>query len=265
MNKHIFVLSYCGAQEFFDTIDVKEFPDSTFYFIDNGNQNYVPSFDCFTYTTSTNLGCAGGWNLICDIAFSYLKLDSIIITQDDAIYTNEQLEDALIETNENCLTGVYQPHFEFSCFAIHKSTYNKVGRFDENFIYVYSEDADYKHRCMVNNVVINSLMCDSADKNKNLTLKKNPALNRIIYNREYLHFKWGASIHPSSSARADSQAPFEYKTPFYPSGLFTTDFIPLTDRVKNIYPQLYKNSAESRLPSVIEYDKFISGEVSILC
>jgi GT2 family glycosyltransferase len=265
MNKHIFVLSYCGAQEFFDTIDIKKFPDSTFYFVDNGNQNYTPSFDCSTYTTSINLGCAGGWNLLCSIAFDYLKLEKIIITQDDANYTNDQVEDALLETTENCLTGVYQPHFEFSCFAIHADTYKRVGQFDENFIYVYSEDADYKQRCMLNGVVMNSLMYNSAQNNKSLTLKKEPALNRIHYNREYLHFKWGNSVHPSPYARADSQAPFEYRTPFKHSGIFNDGFIPITNRIKNAYPELYKNSEESRLPSAIEFDKFIEQELSIIC
>jgi hypothetical protein len=257
VNKHIFVLSYCGAQEFFDNIDIKEFPDSTFYFIDNGSQSYVPSFNCFTYTTSVNLGCAGGWNLICDIAFKHLKLDSIIITQDDAIYTNEQLEDALAETDSNCLTGVLQPHFEFSCFGIHKDTYAKVGRFDENFIYVYSEDADYKQRCRLCNVTINSLMRPAKNANKNLTLKKQPQLNKIQYNREYLLFKWGHSIHPSASARADCQAPFKNTSPFIESGIFSTSFIPLTVRIKNMYKAMYANTAELRLPSSIEYDNFI--------
>jgi hypothetical protein len=264
MNKHIFVLSYCGAQEFFDSIDIKEFPDSTFYFIDNGNQNYIPSFECFTYTTSNNLGCAGGWNLICNIAFNYLKLENIVITQDDATYTNEQLEDILAETNEYCLTGIYQPHFEFSCFAINKNTYYNVGQFDENFIYVYSEDADYKQRCMLSGVTINSLMYNSKHSNKSLTLKKEPSLNRIAYNREYLHFKWGNSVHPSVYARADSQAPFEFKTPFKHSGLFNTTLVPVTNRIKNAYLELYKNSEEYRLPSAIEFDNFIKEELSIL-
>jgi hypothetical protein len=257
MNKHIFILSYCGAQEFFDTINVNEYPDSTFYFIDNGAQNYTPSFNCFTYATSVNLGCAGGWNLICDIAFKHLKLENIVITQDDATFTNEQLSDALAETNEHCLTGVYQPYFEFSCFALHRDTYNKVGRFDENFIYVYSEDADYKQRCRLNNIVVSSLMHPSTGSNKSLTIKKQPQLNRINYNREYLNFKWGSSIHPSPIARSDSQAPFQYTSPFKDSGCFSLDYIPLTSRIKNIYPMLYTNTAELRLPSVIEYDTFI--------
>jgi len=253
MTNHIFVLSYCGAQDFFNTLNVKDFPGSTFYFIDNGAQTYDTTFTGFTYTTSTNLGCAGGWNLICRIAFDYLNLEKIIITQDDATFTETQIEDALAETHDNCLTGVYQPHFEFSCFAIHKNTWKRVGAFDENFIYVYSEDADYKQRCMLQGVTINSLMIPSKGANKSLTVKQNPSMNRIQYNRQYLQFKWGSSIHPSAAARLDCQPPFEYRTPF--NELLPIDYIPKSPRIDTAYPAL---KITSRFPSEVEYDKFIT-------
>lgn len=256
MTNHIFVLSYCGAQEFFDTIDITKFSNSKFYFIDNGQQTYTPSFDCFTYTTSKNLGCAGGWNLICDIAFKHLNMQKIIITQDDATYTEEHIEDALAETNSKCLTGVYQPYFEFSCFALHKDTWKSVGRFDENFIYVYSEDADYKQRCMLSQVTINSLMIPSKDSNKSLTISKNPDMNKIYYNREYLKFKWGDSVHPSQSARRDMQAPFEFKYPFEGHGLYNIDFIPVTTRIQKIYYPDTPKELISKFPSEEEYDIF---------
>jgi hypothetical protein len=256
MTNHIFVLSYCGAQDFFNSIRVEDFPGSIFYFIDNGQQTYTPTFECYTYATSKNIGCAGGWNLICDIAFKHFNLEKIIITQDDAYYTESQIEDALVETDENCLTGVIQPHFEFSCFAIHRETYNKVGRFDENFIYVYSEDADYKQRCLKANVVVNSLMVPVENSNKSLTLKKNPELNRIQYNRDYLYFKWGKSIHPSLAAQQDMQPPFEYSTPFQHAGLFPLDYIPISNRLQKVYyPE--SNSLDTLcLPSVTEYVNF---------
>jgi hypothetical protein len=251
MTNHIFVLSYCGAQDFFNTISVKDFPGSTFYFIDNGNQSYDATFTCTTYTTSTNLGCAGGWNLICRIAFDYLNLEKIIITQDDACYTEEQIEDALAETSATCLTGVFQPYFEFSCFAIHRDTWKQVGAFDENFIYVYSEDADYKQRCMLQGIVLNSLMVPSAGSNKSLTVKRNPSMNRVLYNREYLQWKWGKSIHPSEVARRDSQPPFEYRTPF--DELVPVDYIPKSRRIDTAYPAL---KTTLRFPSEVEYDRF---------
>jgi hypothetical protein len=251
MTNHIFVLSYCGAQDFFNTIRIKDFPGSTFYFIDNGAQTYDANFTCATYTTSTNLGCAGGWNLICSIAFEHLNLDKIIITQDDATYTETQIEEALEETSSTCLTGVYQPYFEFSCFAIHKDTWKKVGAFDENFIYVYSEDADYKQRCMLQGITLNSLLVPSVSSNKSLTIKKNPAMNRILHNREYLRWKWGESIHPSQTARNDCQPPFKYRTPF--NELVPLSYIPKSNRLNTLFPGL-KNS--SRFPSEVEYDIF---------
>jgi hypothetical protein len=254
MTNHVFVLSYCGAQEFFDSIDTSKFSNTKFYFIDNGQQQYsTNNLECFTYTTSKNLGCAGGWNLICDIAFSSLNLEKIIITQDDATFTEEQLEDALAETNSNCLTGVYQPYFEFSCFALHKDIWKTVGRFDENFIYVYSEDADYKQRCMLSNIIVSSLMIPSKDSNKSLTIAKNPDMNRILYNREYLRFKWGDSIHPSQHARNDMQAPFEYKLPFKDRSI---DYIPISPRIRKIYYANTPSELISQFPSEEEYDIF---------
>jgi GT2 family glycosyltransferase len=226
---HIFILSYCGASEFFEFAASQPFSNSKFYFIDNGAQTYNTSIDCLTYTTTKNLGCAGGWNLIALIAFKSLNLDKIIITQDDARYTEAQIEQALEETSESCLTGVYQPHFEFSCFAIHKNTYEKVGSFDENFLYVYSEDADYKQRCLLNKVTVSSLYFDSKKSNDSLTLKKKPELNRIAHNRAYLAYKWGPSIHPSPSSRADAQPPFQFLTPFASEGNFPLDYAPIKE------------------------------------
>ncbi len=251
MTNHIFVLSYCGAQDFFDSIVDKDFSSSTFYFIDNGQQNYVTSFDCARYTTSRNIGCAGGWNLICKIAFEHLGLEKIVITQDDATFSEEQIEDALAETNEYCLTGVIQPHFEFSCFAIHKDTYRRVGPFDENFIYVYSEDADYKQRCLLQGVTINSLFASSKDSNKSLTITKNPSMNRIAFNRQYLQLKWGMSIHPSQHARNDCQPPFEYKTPF--NELVPLSFIPKSKRLLEAYSEL---NSSFKFPSELEFNNF---------
>jgi len=84
MTNHIFVLSYRGAQQFFENKKFQEFERSTFYFIDNGQQTYNNSLGCWSHTTERNIGCAGGWNLICKIAFDWFNLDKIIITQDDA-------------------------------------------------------------------------------------------------------------------------------------------------------------------------------------
>lgn len=249
MKNNIFVLSYSSAQNYFDnTTPVK---NSLYYMIDNGNQKYTPTFGCNFFTTKQNIGCAGGWNLICDIAFDTLELEKIVITQDDAKISPELITQALEETEGLCVTGIIQPFFEFSTFVITRNVWNVVGRFDENFVYVYSEDADYKQRCMLNGVMINSLYIPNKDVNDSASIKHNPALNRIQHNRNYLYHKWGSSIHPNPNAREDGQPPFEYKTPFYSiSPDLPIDFIMRTQRITDIY-------GESKyFPSQIEYERF---------
>ena len=40
-----------------------------------------------------NIGCAGGFNLICYIAFEYLGLEKIIIGQEDTIVEEKEMEE----------------------------------------------------------------------------------------------------------------------------------------------------------------------------
>lgn len=250
IKNNIFVLSYSAAQSFFNnTNPVKNL---LYYMIDNGNQKYTPTFGCNFFTTSRNIGCAGGWNLICDIAFDNLELDKIVITQDDAKINPDHIVQALEETDGLMITGVIQPFFEFSTFVITRDVWNAVGRFDENFVYVYSEDADYKQRCMLSGVVLNSLYVENKNVNDSASIKNDPSIDRIKYNREYLQFKWGNSVHPNPYAQADFQPPFENKTPFQQeaSGL-SLDYIPLTKRIKNIYGEL------TEFPSETEYRRFV--------
>lgn len=252
MSNNIFVLTYSAAQNFFDnTSPVK---NSVYYIIDNGNQKYTPTFDCRFFTASRNIGCAGGWNLICDIAFDSLQLDKIVITQDDAKINPDLITQALEETEGLMITGVIQPFFEFSTFVITRDVWNLVGRFDENFVYVYSEDADYKQRCMLSGVTINSLYVENKNANFSASIKNNPAINRIEYNREYLKFKWGSSVHPNPAARADGQPPFINKTPFEQEHAdLPVNFIPITQRITKVYGDL------TEMPSSIEYRRFVEN------
>ncbi len=244
---NIFVLSYCNASNFINKIG----NEYSYHMIDNGNQKCETPSGCYYFSTSRNIGCAGGWNLICDIAFEYLNLEKIIITQDDASVPLELMEQALDETQGLSITGVIQPFFEFSCFAITKQVWETIGRFDENFIYVYCEDADYKQRCYLSRVTISSLYSPNKDMNQSLTIKEHPNLDRISYNRDYLRTKWGDSIHPSNAARQDGQAPFENKTPFSSiEESMPINYIPRTNRITKVYGE------DTKFPSEIEYERF---------
>jgi hypothetical protein len=248
---NIFILSYSRAQQFFN--EVEQDSRFTYYFIDNNKQSYKPTISCATHTTARNIGCAGGWNLICKIAFDFLGLEKIIITQDDCILDYTKMQQALAECTPTRIVGVIQPFFEFSCFAIHRDTYKTVGDFDENCIYVYCEDADYKQRCRLLNITIDSLYASNQGMNQSASIKDDPSINRLEANKEYLKFKWGRSIHPSSTARADFQPPYENTSPFSPEMAYDYSFpiryIPLTKRITRIYGDL-------DFPSAIEYERF---------
>jgi hypothetical protein len=247
---NIFVLSYSRAKQFFNEV---EYNSRYNYFIinNNVNQDVIPTFSSAIYTTEKNIGCAGGWNLICDIAFNYLGLEKIIITQDDCKLSYSLIDDAISECTPKNIVGIIQPHFEFSCFAIHNKTYKTIGKFDENFINVYCEDADYKQRCMLQGITISSIFADNREMNQSASIKDNPNLDKADYNREYLKFKWGNSIHPSPNARADNQPPFQYKTPFASEGVdFPINYIPNTTRIKKIFGD------SEEFPSELEYKRF---------
>ena len=161
-------------------------------FIDNGNQN-IDGFQ--TYQTNKNIGCAGGWNLICYIGFQYLGLEKIIIGQEDIITTEIEMKFELLEKcNEKTISALIQPNFEFAVFAIlHKKTYIKIGLFDENCIDAYCEDADYKQRCYLNDIKIESL---NRPNSRNLGLSRK--INSRIYDTImvttdlYIKDKWGS-------------------------------------------------------------------------
>ena len=75
MRYNLFILGY-GSSKFLDAwIDPLKFPNTTIRIVDNGQQQYSDRLKEFVYyTTSRNLGCAGGWNLICQIAFDTIGL-----------------------------------------------------------------------------------------------------------------------------------------------------------------------------------------------
>lgn len=247
---NVFTLSYSRANQYFK--QTKPIDSANYYFIDNNKQKYTPTFACNIYTTSQNIGCAGGWNLICKIAFEHLNLDKIVISQDDVRISPELIVQAYEECGDNEVLGVIQPFFEFSTFVMPKSVWNTVGAFDENFIFVYCEDADYKQRARLKNIQINSLHVPNRQVNDSASVADNPSINRIKSNREYLKMKWGESIHPSSIARADFQPPYEYSRPFN-DRVIPIDFIPKTKTLKELY------SISDSFPSEAEYKRFLEN------
>jgi len=249
-----FLLTYQGFDYFREKFDKKKYPNTTLRIIDNGNQK-IEGYE--TYKTKNNIGCAGGWNLICYIGFEYIGLDKIIIGQEDTIVEEKEMEDLLEICNENTIATLIKPNFEFSTFALHKKTFIKIGIFDENCIDVYCEDADYKQRCYLNGIKIESLN-KPVERNYGISRKINKRIyDTIALNRIYIKQKWGTSINKNDLAFRDEQPPYEFKHPFNKKNL-DTNFIPITERMKVIHD--LKNNM---IPSQNEIAKLLIDPQSI--
>lgn len=210
---NVFVLSYSRANDFFNTYSPHK--DIKYHLIDNGNQSFEAFDNCFVYATDSNIGCAGGWNLIASIAFDYFGLDKILITQDDITLPDYLFLEAFDLHEEGSILGIFQPFFEFSSFILSKSVYEKVGKFDENFKFVYAEDADYKQRCLHSCIPIKSMYWSGA-YNSSASIFDDPGVNNLQGNLEYLREKWGPSINNNLEANLDNQPPYEYSRPKKP-------------------------------------------------
>ena len=92
MNINYFILTYQGLSIFENNYDKNLNNEVNLNIIDNGNQTSKKFENFIIHKTKQNIGCAGGWNLICLIAFNFLKLEKIIIGQDDANVSIELLK-----------------------------------------------------------------------------------------------------------------------------------------------------------------------------
>jgi hypothetical protein len=232
---NLYILGYSAINYFKEWYQHENYPNTTLRIVDNNNQAIPKYFQQnVVYTTRKNIGCAGGWNLICDIGFKHFNLDTIIIGQEDARFSEEILDAITEHTTPGRIVGTYNNSFEFSLFGIHRDTFNKVGRFDENFIYAGCEDNDYKYRCKVVDVDIISLGVPHSYNANATTYEGSPYIPNPIrkYNENYVHTKWGH---------------YTYSSPF--NGQVTKRF---TDAFKEVYGDL------EQWPSELEYNTYTS-------
>ena len=185
---NLFILGYGSSVTLEKWLHETHFPNTEIRILDNGGQTYTRLNSNLYHQTSQNLGCAGGWNLICNIAFNILKLDKVIISNEDNFYSEEYIEALYEQCTPTNISGTYDRAFEFSLFCIHKDTYNKIGMFDENIIHAAYEDNDYKYRCKLHGVSISCLGV-SADYNLSETGGDSIPHTRDK-NRDYFIKKW---------------------------------------------------------------------------
>ena len=195
MKKHIFILGYNAVQYFNTWFSLDNYSnDCEFYFIDNGNQDTTNTVvDSMTsYKTSRNVGCAGGWNLICDIAFNTLGLDKVIIGEEDALFSEEILNALWEQSSPTNLATTYNNGFGYALYCMHREVFNTVGRFDENILWAGCEDNDYTYRCELANVSITNLDVSSHYNGSATTSDINSPRHLVgKHNANYVDTKWG--------------------------------------------------------------------------
>lgn len=195
MIKHVFILGYNACDYFDQWFDIKNYSQEyKFYFIDNGNQDISSKIkeNMEVYKTSKNVGCGGGWNLICDIGFKHKNLDKLIIGEEDALFSNEILDELWNVSNSKTLSTTYNNGFGYALFCMHKNIFQEVGRFDENILFAGCEDNDYDHRCKIKQIVNSNLNVSSQYNQSSTTMDPNSPRGLVgHHNASYVHEKWG--------------------------------------------------------------------------
>lgn len=87
------------------------------------------------------------------------------------------------------------PHPDFACFMIRPETFDKVGRFDENFVPAYFEDNDYHYRISIlgyeAHATIEAPYYHFGSQTQNNS--EGPVVPSYVFekNRDYFKDKWG--------------------------------------------------------------------------
>ena len=237
----VFILTYRGINYFDQWFNPANYStDTQFYIVDNGSQ-FIPSRlrHLHKYSTSRNIGCAGGMNLIAHIAFDHMGLDKIIVGQDDGKFTQEMLDKVWERITPDALVGGYNRSFDFALFGLHRDLYRGVGEFDENLIFGGCEDNDYKHRMKLANKTLAqmnydaNLNCSLSSKLDDGTLKQTG-----VYNATYIQMKWGMN--------------YEFTHPFNDPHI-NKDNIPMQQGLLDVYGDI------TEYPSKTEYLAFLKG------
>jgi GT2 family glycosyltransferase len=173
------------------------------YVVDNGHQNItLTASNQKVMTMPHNVGVSGSWNLLCQTLFAK-GYTHVALLNDDIIWrkTADEIED-YIDANPN---DFYLGLGTWCLFVIPLTTWEKVGKFDEQFFPAYFEDNDYCLRMRNKGLKRDMSPFFSPDVFRNSqTIAKDPTLNgNFDRNRQLFIDKWGGS--PGNET---------YKTPY---------------------------------------------------
>jgi hypothetical protein len=127
-----------------------QFPQTSIFIIDNGNQNLVSRENNFkVFKPKKNLGVARSWNYLCDEIFKDHEY-ALILNDDIYIDLNQsEVNDFALGQKVNLVKC--QEEFNFCSFILSKKCFTKH-RFDESFYPAYFEDKDYFRRLKISGI-----------------------------------------------------------------------------------------------------------------
>jgi len=179
-------------------------PNTEIFIWDNGCQGIPHYPKTRIFESPTNLGVAASWNAMIDISSPTHK-NFLILNDDIVLRCGEAIVNQMIvKCEESKAFHRCRPYFNWSAFLLRKSTFDLVGRFDENFKRCYFEDNDYQYRMRLAGIpIIYEDQLNPEIYRNSQSILKDPLLSNYIDNRDYFVKKWGGM--------PDSET---YKTPF---------------------------------------------------
>ena len=172
---------------------------------DNGKQT-IPTYpNTEIFEAEYNYGVAASWNALIDKAWER-GIENYLILNDDVILRCGEgiINQMLVKCAETKAFHRCRPFYNWSAFILRKSTYDLVGRFDENFKRCYFEDNDYQYRMRLAGIpIMYEDQLNPEIYRNSQSILKDPLLSNYIDNRDYFVKKWGGM--------PDSET---HKTPF---------------------------------------------------
>lgn len=180
-------------------------PNTQILIWDNGKQS-IPTYpNTEIFEADYNYGVAASWNALIDKAWER-GIENYLILNDDVILRCGEgiINQMLVKCAETKAFHRCRPFYNWSAFILRKSTYDLVGRFDENFKRCYFEDNDYQYRMRLAGIpIMYEDQLNPEIYRNSQSILKDPLLSNYIDNRDYFVKKWGGM--------PDSET---HKTPF---------------------------------------------------
>lgn len=172
------------------------------FVVDNGGK-FIDREGVEVYRPGHNLGVSASWNVICREAFAD-GLDAFILNDDVTVH--RQCFGEMMKRPELIVLAPW-----WSCFAIDRPAYEKIGPFDEQFYPAYCEDTDYMYRAKLAGVpigIVEGFVDHAASSTVGaMTPEEKAAFLRCNWSWRYYREKWGGDSYNETYKEPFNGAP----------------------------------------------------------